>query len=535
MPSSEDLRRWLLEAAPALGGGFVHRVWREGEAWVLLVRHHAEGDPERPVARRVALEVAVAADFARCVALPPEAVDADDGKRKKVWSKDAHPFLGLLRKHLVGARVSGLEQLPGDRVALLRCAHERTPDPGSGPGPGHDSAEGGPRKLLLAIELMGRAGNLVLCHEDDADATRPLVLGSLHAGRAARPFERGLGYEPPPLREPKEPPKPTLGTEVRPDPETLALGLHVAAVQREAEAGALADSRRADLERAARKAIERGEGVLAKLSKQLEEVAEADRLEAEGDLLKQHLGALKRGASQVTLTDYSTGEARELTLSLDPTLEPLENMQARYKRAKKLRRGEGNVLQRQGETDAQLAELRGLQARLAETEAGDEAALDELEAALRKLGALPKEKAPRQKQQENQGPRSFRTLEGHEVLVGRSDEENDRLTMRTARGNDLFFHVAGCPGSHVILRVDPKRPPNHESLVDAAALAVHYSKARQRGRVDVHYTPRKWVKKPRGAKPGLVQISNFKTVRAGGEPERLQRLFQTLGREEDDE
>jgi len=102
--------------------------------------------------------------------------------------------------------------------------------------------------------------------------------------------------------------------------------------------------------------------------------------------------------------------------------------------------------------------------------------------------------------------------------------------MRIARGRDLFFHVRGCPGSHVILRVDPQRPPNHESLLDAAALAVHYSKARNRGAVDVSYTPRKWVKKPRGAKPGLVQISNEKTVRAGGDPERLRRVLDTLRR-----
>jgi predicted ribosome quality control (RQC) complex YloA/Tae2 family protein len=99
--------------------------------------------------------------------------------------------------------------------------------------------------------------------------------------------------------------------------------------------------------------------------------------------------------------------------------------------------------------------------------------------------------------------------------------------MRVARGNDLFFHVAGCPGSHTILRVDPKRPPNHESLLDAACVAVHYSKARNRGAVEVHYVPRKWVKKPRGAKAGLVQISNFKSIRAGGDPERIQRVLAT--------
>ena len=153
---------------------------------------------------------------------------------------------------------------------------------------------------------------------------------------------------------------------------------------------------------------------------------------------------------------------------------------------------------------------------------------------MRKKGALPKQKGPRVRQQVNQGPRSFRTLEGHEVLVGRNDDENDRLTMRTARGKDLFFHVRSCPGSHVILRVDPKRPPNYESLLDAATLAVYYSKARQRGAVDVSYTPRKWVRKPKGAKPGLVIVSNQKTLRTGGNPERLRRVLGTARDREGD-
>ena len=85
----------------------------------------------------------------------------------------------------------------------------------------------------------------------------------------------------------------------------------------------------------------------------------------------------------------------------------------------------------------------------------------------------------------------------------------------------------------MILRVDPKRPPNHETLLDAATLAAHYSKARNRGAVDVSYTPRKWVKKPKGAKPGLVQISNEKVIRAGHDQERLRRVLDSLQREED--
>ncbi|MCW8137984.1 MAG: DUF814 domain-containing protein [Planctomycetota bacterium] len=247
------------------------------------------------------------------------------------------------------------------------------------------------------------------------------------------------------------------------------------------------------------------------------------------------MAAIPRGAREARLTDYATGEAVEVVVALDPAEPVQDQFQALYKKARKLRAGEASVQTRLGEVDRGIADLQALVAAIEETAPDDDEALDAHEKTLRKLGALPKEAAPRAKAQVNQGPRSFRTREGHEVLVGRNDEENDRLTMRMARGNDLFFHVRGMPGSHVILRVDPNRPPNHESLLDAATVAVHWSKARNRGAaVDVSYTPRKWVKKPRGAKPGLVQISNEKTIRAGNDPERLRRVLGT-GRREDAE
>lgn len=527
--SATDLERWIAEAGPALTGGYVHRIWRAGErdgadeTWVVFVRHHENGDPsERPV-RRVALELSLAGEVSRLVALPPEGVQADEKKLKKAWARDSLPFLSLLRRELGGARVVGIEQLEGDRVACLRVEHDPpAPNAEEIPREGHE-------KLALWVELIGRQGNIILSHEDDPSATAPLVLDSLNSGRRGRPFERGLPYRSPPPREQHEKPPATLATDIEPDPETLALGQAVSKELKRLALELQADSRLGVISRGLKKARKRLLGIQVKLQKQVEEVADADRYEAEGDLIKANLGQLKRGAKSVTLTDYTSGEAREVTISLDSSKDPLENMKARYKRAKKLRRGEGNLLMRQGETDAQLETLEALLSELEALEPEDEAGLDALEAKARKEGVLPKDKkAPKRKQQVNQGPRRYRTREGHLVMVGRSDAENDRLTMRTARGNDLFFHVAGCPGSHVILRVDPKRPPNHESLVDAGTLAVYYSKARQRGKVDVHYTPRKWVKKPRGAKPGLVQISNFKTVRAGGEPERTKRMLDSL-------
>jgi predicted ribosome quality control (RQC) complex YloA/Tae2 family protein len=516
-------------------------VWRDPErdAWVLLVRHH-EG-PDGPVVRRVALEIGLRPEGSRCVALPPEAVGADDSPAKKVQNKDGHPFLSLLRRHLVGARAEDLRAVPNDRIAILDAVRDEPAEDDQGP----DAA---PRHLRLAVELMTRGGNLILSqrealvaagqpHADGEPGTRPACLGSLLAGKTQRPFEPGAPYKLPRPREHPEPPPPSLALDTDPNPETLALGLAVAEVQRAAEQQALEASRHAQLGRAIRQALQRQEGVVRKLEQQLDEIAQADHWERQGDLLKANLAlaqAAPRGATEVEVPDYmSQADPPPLvTIPLDPTKTVHEHLKALFKKAKKLRKGEGNVQLRLGEIDARRVDLLAADGELAALAPDDADAIDALESKLIKLGALPKPKQARAKAQVNQGPRAYRTLEGHEILVGRSDEENDQLTMRTARGRDLFFHVSGCPGSHVILRVDPKRPPNHESLLDAASVAVHFSKARNRGRVDVSYTPRKWVKKPKGAKPGLVQIWNQKTVRAGGDQARLERVLNT--RKEDE-
>ena len=99
----------------------------------------------------------------------------------------------------------------------------------------------------------------------------------------------------------------------------------------------------------------------------------------------------------------------------------------------------------------------------------------------------------------------------------------------------MFLHVRGFPGSHVIVRAQKEKTFPLETLLDAGALAVHYSKVRGNVRADVSYTPRKFVHKPRGAKAGLVQIANEKTLRPDGDPARLKRLLASAGDHADEE
>ena len=95
---------------------------------------------------------------------------------------------------------------------------------------------------------------------------------------------------------------------------------------------------------------------------------------------------------------------------------------------------------------------------------------------------------------------------GWKVLAGKTDEDNDMLSIRLAHPEDWWFHVRGMPGSHVLLRHRPDEEPDRETLKRAAAIAAYHSKAREGGMVSVSCTRAKNVTKPRGAKPGTVTI-----------------------------
>ena len=109
--------------------------------------------------------------------------------------------------------------------------------------------------------------------------------------------------------------------------------------------------------------------------------------------------------------------------------------------------------------------------------------------------------------------KKFSSSSGLEIWVGQDDYSNDQLSIKIAHANDLWFHVSGMPGSHVLLRCgELDWEADKESIKEAAGLAAWFSKMRKGGKVAVHYCPAKYVKKPRGAKPGTVTIQKEKKI-----------------------
>ena len=108
-------------------------------------------------------------------------------------------------------------------------------------------------------------------------------------------------------------------------------------------------------------------------------------------------------------------------------------------------------------------------------------------------------------------PLHFRSTEGFEILVGRNNRQNDQLTLKTAKATDIWLHTQGIAGSHVIIRTEG-RQPGEQTLFEAAQLAAFHSKGRSGSGVPVDYAAVKFVKKPAGAKPGMVIYDHYSTA-----------------------
>ena len=251
------------------------------------------------------------------------------------------------------------------------------------------------------------------------------------------------------------------------------------------------------------------------------------------------LSGVRRGDNQVVARDYETGE--EVAIALDPTKSPAENLEALFKRYRKAVRTLAKGGARQQAVLEARDTLENERRALEEIEEGDPAALQtfaERPAVRRLLSKYASRPAPAASRARTTvrklaghevpgrlAPRRYRSTAGLEIWVGRSDEGNDYLSTRLARGKDLFFHLDGAPGSHVVLRTEGRDDPPSEALLDACELAVHFSKFKNASRADVHVVPIKNVRKPKGAKRGLVMVHGGKTVHLRSTPERLQRIL----------
>lgn len=288
-----------------------------------------------------------------------------------------------------------------------------------------------------------------------------------------------------------------------------------------------------------------GKNARRRLEKIEAELAEADlagEYAKHGELLKSVLGKIAPGDEEIRVADYETGN--EVVIPLDPKKSPKANLEATFKRYQKLLRRLAKAGGQEEEARSWTGVVEGLIARVAELrEEGEDglaglneiAAMPQVRRMLKKRASAGQSPASAEEKSHLPArlrdiptrlvPRRYTSKDGLEIWVGRSDEGNDYLTTRLARGKDLFFHVDGFPGSHVVLRTDGRDDPPADSLLDACELAVHFSKQRNAGSAHVHAVPIKNVKKPKGAKKGLVYVTGGKSIHLRREEERLKRVM----------
>ena len=248
--------------------------------------------------------------------------------------------------------------------------------------------------------------------------------------------------------------------------------------------------------------------------------------------------AASRGATYVDVTDYYAEHQPTVRLPLDPSLDLQANIDRAFHHYRRFTRGARTVNERVEATDAARLELEAIGAALdaiAATTDPDPEAIAALAEAIAEHPDAPKARPSASRSAaQDAAPRQpyhrFESVDGLEILVGRGSSDNDALTFRIARGRDRWLHAADVAGSHVIIRTPSNGEIPHGTLVEAALLAAHYSKARTDTVVTVRHTERKHLRKPKGAGPGRVSVAGGKTVDVRPDDPRLTALLAQQGR-----
>lgn len=284
------------------------------------------------------------------------------------------------------------------------------------------------------------------------------------------------------------------------------------------------------LERAAQRIERRREAIRGDLDK----IGQADRIAQQAQWLIAEAARAPRGAKKLVVTDWSTGSAVELEVPLDPSKSAKDQVAAMFKRAKRLRLGARIAEERLEHADRQLEAVQSAARAVpaASTLLAVEDVLLEARRAAPRDVALPagSSGAAAARSKGAKGGRTpfraFFARSGKKLLVGKGAADNDTLTLRVARPHDLWLHAKDRTGAHVIVPVDRGQTCASEDLVDAAHLAAHFSDAREEKVVDVQYTDRRYLRKPKGSPPGFVVVDREKVLVLRVEPDLLRGLLE---------
>ena len=411
--------------------------------------------------------------------------------RKPAAGPSLHPFTLYLRSRITGGRLKKIGILNRDRIIeMLFESHGRI--------------------LRLIIELFGSATNLIITDQEDviqivyyptvsgSDRRRLLmpgisyilpeqkVIAAVGHGEA---FTGGMVHSSPPAGSPNR---------------DVEVSFH-AFLERKRF-----NTLKAKLLAAAQKALVRVERRIVSLDNDLVLSERADEFRHCGDLILANLQSIRTGMEEA---DLCCSDGGRVTVRLNPARSPSKNAELYYKRYKKAKAGQGVIESRNAEARTARTQIESILQQLKQASSEEELSLLQTEfdrMGLTYAGPVRQPRAP------VNVPDPYREIrfQGWEILVGRNARGNDHITKNIARGSDLWFHAEGLPGSHVLIR-NPRSVEIPQAVIErAASLAAFYSRGKNAGKVAITYAFARAVRKPKGAKPGLVVLSERRTMMA---------------------
>jgi len=403
-------------------------------------------------------------------------------------------FAQVLRKELSGTTVRSIKKDPDDRIVWFHLA-------------GEDELGQNQERTMIA-QLTGRAANLFLVNPQG------VITNQVREGKG--PGQNiGATYQKPPA----------TGRTGASDSELIkmirsgnyasasdAADAYFSSLLVEQAFDNRAGAARAEL----RKKTTHQKKLLKQLEQDLASHADAEHHKRLGDILLANLSTAKREGQRLVLVDYFADDAASIEIEIDEQTTLPEEASRRFALYSRSKRAVKQITTRIEVGRAQLEALtsrsESLEKIIAER---DEAALEKFAAASapRALSGPPASAGGRRKPEKKiPGTRRYISSDGFEILVGRAARDNDYLTFKVARPNDLWLHAADYGGSHVVVRNATRKDVPHRTIIEAAQLAAQFSQARKDPKVDVHYTERKFVSKSKGAAPGLVRLTRFKNI-----------------------
>lgn len=256
--------------------------------------------------------------------------------------------------------------------------------------------------------------------------------------------------------------------------------------------------------------IERCQKKIVMHKEHIRSAQDRDKYKMYGDLLTANLYRIKYGDKSVRVQNYYSESGEKIEIPLKADISPSQNAQRFYKRYNKAKTTEKFASEQLEIAENEKYYLESVADALENADTPVE--LDEIRQELMTEGYIAKQNNAKKKQQKKSEPIKIISVDGYEILIGRNNRQNDELTLKSAYSTDLWFHTKEIPGSHTIIRTRGTGEAPETTMMQAAKLAAYYSKARNSSKVPVDYTLIKNVKKPNGAKPGIVIYDRYNTV-----------------------